>query len=81
MLKSFQQDYDLITENRKVFASALRLAGMLIAFKQREEKLDLCAESVSALSDITDRHWKIVCQDCALAELVELWKAETVALH
>ncbi len=62
ILRSLQQDRDLIIEYREVFASALRLADRLVASKQREAKVASCTQGVSALPETIDRHWEEVCQ-------------------
>ncbi len=51
ILRSLQQDRDLIIEYREVFASALRLADRLVASKQRETKVASCTRSQCSARD------------------------------
>lgn len=62
IIRSLQQDKDLIIQPREVFALAFRLANKLIVLKQRKAELTRHSQSVNAHSDTIDEHWEQVCQ-------------------
>lgn len=68
IIKSLQQDRELIIQHRELFASALKLADRLIASKQRESAVTTKNQPVSAFASTIDRHWESVCQGS------EYWK-------
>ncbi|KAG0729982.1 hypothetical protein GWK47_029225 [Chionoecetes opilio] len=62
IIRSIEEDRELIIQNREVFASALRLADRLKASKQRQAEIKTCSQAVSAFSETIDEHWEEVCQ-------------------
>ena len=63
VIKSLQDDRDLIIQHRDVFAAALRVADRLIASKQRQTQVATRSQAVSAHAESIDEHWEVVCQD------------------
>ncbi|KAG0715774.1 hypothetical protein GWK47_011217 [Chionoecetes opilio] len=62
IIRSIEEDRELIIQNREVFASALRLADRLKASKQRQAEIKTCSQAISAFSETIDEHWEEVCQ-------------------
>ncbi|KAG0727704.1 hypothetical protein GWK47_034100 [Chionoecetes opilio] len=62
IIRSIEEDRELIKQNREVFASALRFADRLKTSKHRQAEIKTCSQAVSAFSETIDEHWKEVCQ-------------------